>query len=377
MTDAIPQADPRAAYLARRDAIDAAMRRVLEGGRYMLGEEVAAFERGFASFVGAGHGVGVANGTDAIALTLRALGIGSGDRVATVAHTAVATVAAVEQAGAAPVLVDVEAGAWTMDPASLAAALARDPGRRVKAVMPVHLYGQPAAMPEIAALAAAHGAALVEDGSQAHGATLDGRPVGSWGVAAAWSLYPTKNLGALGDGGIVTTDDAALAERLRALRQYGWRERYVSAEPGGVNSRLDELQAAVLRVKLAGLGADNARRRAIAARYDRELAGDDRRPDPPARRAGAGHVFHQYVLRCADRGRVRADLAAAGVGTNVHYPVPVHLQPAYAGRVALAPGGLPVTERAAREVLSLPVFPQLADAQVERVAAALAGLTPG
>lgn len=367
----IAQADPRAGYLAAREAIDAAVQRVLAGGWYVLGQEVAAFEAEFAAFVGVGHGIGVGNGTDALALILRALGLGPGDRVATVSHTAVATVAAVEMAGAVPLLVDVEPGTMTMDPDDLAGLLARDPERRIKAVLPVHLYGQAADLARIVELARHHGAALVEDGSQAHGAALVGRRLGIFGRAAAWSLYPTKNLGALGDGGIVTTDDPALAERLRALRQYGWRQRYVSDEPG-INSRLDELQAAILRVKLTRLAAGNARRRAIAERYDAALEGGP--IAPPARRPGAEHVFHQYVLRCPDRDTVQAALRAAGIGTNVHYPVPVHRQRAYAGRVGLGPAGCRATELAAAEVLSLPIHPELTDGEVEGVAAALRSL---
>jgi dTDP-4-amino-4,6-dideoxygalactose transaminase len=370
----IPQADPHASYLAHQQAIDAAVARVLASGRYVLGEEVAAFEREFAAFVGARHGIGVGSGTDAIALILRALGIGPGDRVATVSHTAVASVAAIEMAGAETVLIDIEPATYTMDPADLAAVLAADSERRIKAVMPVHLYGQPAAMGEIERSCRAHGCLLIEDGSQAHGATLHGRPVGSFGTAAAWSLYPTKNLGAIGDGGIVTTDDPALAERLKALRQYGWHRRYVSDE-AGVNSRLDELQAAILRVKLQGLAADNARRQAIAARYDAALAGGPLAP--PARREGAVHVFHQYVIRSPERDALQARLREAGIGTNVHYPVPVHRQPAYAGRVALGPAHGRESERAATEVLSLPMYPELADEAARRVCQALAGLRPG
>jgi dTDP-4-amino-4,6-dideoxygalactose transaminase len=368
----VPQADPRASYLARQEAIDGAVQRVLAGGWYVLGEEVAAFEREFAAFARGRHGIGVANGTDAIALVLKALGIGPGDGVVTVSHTAVATVAAIEMAGAVPVLVDIEPGTCTMDPADLAAVLEHPlAGLRLRAVLPVHLYGQPAAMPEILGLCHRHGLHLVEDGSQAHGAALDERPAGGFGVAAAWSLYPTKNLGTLGDGGIVTTDDPTLADRLRALRQYGWRQRYVSDEPG-VNSRLDELQAAILRVKLKGLAADNERRRTIAARYDAALA---RGPlAPPVRRRGAAHVFHQYVIRCPERAAVQARLREAGIGTNVHYPVPVHLQPAYQGRLRLGPAGCRESERAAMEVLSLPMFPELTDAQVEQVCQALEAL---
>jgi dTDP-4-amino-4,6-dideoxygalactose transaminase len=361
----IPQCDLAASYAAHRAAIDAAVRRVLESGWYILGKEVAAFEAAFAAYVGAAHGVGVANGTDALALALRAVGVGPGDLVATVSHTAVATVAAVEIVGARPLLVDIEPDTFTMDPASLERALRQAPGR-VAAILPVHLYGQAADVAAIADLAHRHGAALVEDCAQAHGARLDGRRLGTFGAAACFSLYPTKNLGALGDGGIVTTSDPAVAKSLRELREYGWRERYVS-HVAGVNSRLDELQAAILAAKLPALDAENARRAAIAARYDAGLAGKGL--VLPARRPGASHVFHQYVVRSPERDALRERLKAAGIGTNVHYPVPVHLQPAYRGRALIAPGGLPASEAASREVLSLPMYPQLADADVARVVA--------
>jgi dTDP-4-amino-4,6-dideoxygalactose transaminase len=361
----VPQVDLRAGYLELKPELDAALAQALDSGWYILGAEVGGFEAEFATFIGVPHAIGVANGTDAVALALRGLGIGPGDRVATVSHTAVATVAAIESLGAAPVLVDIDPQRYTMDTASLERALAAQP---VRAVVAVHLYGQAADLHGIARLARDAGAVLVEDCAQAHGATLDGRRLGSLGDAAAFSLYPTKNLGALGDGGIVTTPDAAVAERIRALRQYGWRERYVS-DIAGTNSRLDELQAAMLRVKLRCLDADNARRAAVAGRYDRALAGTALAA--PARIDGCGHVFHQYVVRCPDRAAVQARLKAAGIGTNIHYPVPIHRQPAYAARVPLAPGGLPHTERAAREVLSLPMFPQLDDAQVDAVCAML------
>jgi dTDP-4-amino-4,6-dideoxygalactose transaminase len=252
-----------------------------------------------------------------------------------------------------------------MDPVSLERALRQAPGR-VAAILPVHLYGQAADVAAIADLARRHGAALIEDCAQAHGARLDGRRLGTFGAAACFSLYPTKNLGALGDGGIVATSDPAVAQSLRELREYGWRERYVS-HVAGVNSRLDELQAAILAAKLPALDAENARRAAIAARYDAGLAGKGL--VLPARRPGASHVFHQYVVRSPERDALRERLKAAGIGTNVHYPVPVHLQPAYRGRVLIAPGGLPASEAASREVLSLPMYPQLADADVARVVA--------
>lgn len=363
----IPQTNPKAAYLAQRAEIDAAIHRVLDSGWYIQGEEVAAFEREFADFAGTRHGVAVASGTDALIVALRALGIGPGTSVMTVSHTAVATVAAIELTGATPVLVDVDT-CWTIDPAQLDAVLKQWPSAapKPKAILPVHLYGQAAAMPEITAIADRHGLAVLEDNSQAHGARLGGRMVGSWGRIAAYSLYPTKNLGAIGDGGVITTDDEDLARSMREIREYGWRERYVSAVTG-MNSRLDPLQAAILRVKLTRLNADIARRQAIAARYSTGLAGLAGLGLPRTRET-ASPVWHQYVLDAGDRrDAMQARLKELGVATLVHYPIPVHLQPAYKGRIALAPGGLPRTERAAKSVLSLPMFPQLEDAQVEAV----------
>jgi dTDP-4-amino-4,6-dideoxygalactose transaminase len=361
--DAIAQADPGAGYRAHRAAIDAAIARVLDSGSYVLGERVAAFESAFAAHVGVAHGVGVANGTDAVALALRALGVRPGDRVATVSHTAVATVAAIAMAGAVPVLVDIDPVRCTMDPAHLDDALA---AQRVAAVVLVHLYGQPADIDAIASVARRHGAWLVEDCAQAHGAAWRGHRVGGFGDAAAFSFYPTKNLGAFGDGGMVTTDDAAVASRVRALRQYGWQDSRDSIVPG-VNSRLHELQAAVLGVRLPHLDADNARRVRIADQYDPLLAGTGL--VLPPRIDGCAPVFHQYVVRTGARDAWRAALAAAGIGTAIHYPVPVHRQPAYAG-TAIGPGGLAHTERAAATVLSLPMYPQLSDAAVARVGAA-------
>jgi dTDP-4-amino-4,6-dideoxygalactose transaminase len=371
----VPQADPGASYRAQKREIDAAIARALDSGWYILGKECAGFEAEFAAWQGARRAVGVANGTDALALILRGLGIGPGAAVATVSHTAVATVAAIEMVGAVPVLIDIDPATYTMDPRELAAVLSSPPPGLppIRAVIPVHIYGQPASVEEIIRVADAHGAAVIEDCSQSHGALIGQRKCGTLGAAAAFSLYPTKNLGALGDGGVLSTDDEALAERIAALRQYGWRERYIS-DMAGVNSRLDEVQAAALRVKLTALDAANARRQAIAAAYDAALAGGPLAA--PVRRAGTSHVFHQYVLRCRDRAAIQAFLRARGIATNIHYPVPVHAQPAYRGRVALGPAHCAETERAAGEVLSLPMFPELTDAQVEAVCAALRAL-PG
>ena len=366
----IPQADPGAGYRARKPAIDAAVTAALDSGWYILGKEVSNFEAEFAAFIGVGHGIGVANGTDALALALRALGIGNGDAVATVSHTAVATVAAVEMVGATPVLVDIEDEFFTMDPQAFEqAVLDRQAAAPIRAVIPVHLYGQAAAMDKILAIARRHDIRVVEDCAQAHGATFEERRLGSLGDVAAYSLYPTKNLGALGDGGIVTTADPGLAADLSALRQYGWRDRYVS-DMVGVNSRLDEVQAALLRVRLRHLAEDNRRRQLVAAIYDQTLAGCGALR-LPARRQGASHVFHQYVVRTSDRDGLQQRLRLAGIGSNVHYPVPVHLQPAYKGRIATGPGGLPNSEAAARTVLSLPMFPQLTDEQAGEVGAAV------
>jgi dTDP-4-amino-4,6-dideoxygalactose transaminase len=369
-TITVPQADPGAGYRAQKAEIDAAVARALGSGWYILGKEGEAFEKEYAAWQGAQRAIGCANGTDALTLALRGLGIGPGATVATVSHTAVATVAAIEMVGATPLLLDIDPETYTMDPDELAAVLDDPPPGLppIRAVIPVHLYGQACDLKPMLAAAARHGVAVIEDCSQAHGATLDGTKVGNMGQVACYSLYPTKNLGALGDGGVLTTDDQVLADRIGAIRQYGWKERYISAEIG-VNSRLDELQAAILRVKLTALDAGNARREAIAAAYDAALA--EGSLAPPVRRAGAGHVFHQYVLRVPDRASVMARLRAEGVATAIHYPQPVHLQPAYRGRTPLGPAACAETARAAGEVMSLPMFPELTDAQVGQVCEAL------
>ncbi|HEY0302743.1 MAG TPA: DegT/DnrJ/EryC1/StrS family aminotransferase, partial [Rhizomicrobium sp.] len=301
--------------------------------------------------------------TEALHLALRACGIGAGDEVITVSHTAVATVAAIELAGATPVLVDVEPGFFTIDPAAVAAAITP----RSRAVIVVHLYGQLAAMDQLLPLARGHGLKVIEDCAQAHGADSGGRKAGSIGDAGCFSFYPTKNLGALGDGGLVVTGDDGIAARARSLREYGWSERHVSVVPGW-NSRLDEVQAAILRVKLPLLDADNARRRVLAARYDSGLAGLPLAL--PRRRDGASHAFHLYVVRCDRRDALRAHLRAGGIGSLVHYPVPVHRQPAYAAR-GLHREPMAETVRATAEVLSLPMFPQLTTADQEAVIASV------
>ena len=361
----IPQTSPLAGYHARRAEIDDAVARVLASGRYLLGPETEAFERECAAWVGVRECVSAGSGTEALHLALRAVGVRAGDEVITVSHTAVATVSAIELCGARPVLVDIGADDFNLNPAGLAAALSP----RTRAVVPVHLYGQAADLAPIVEFCRQHALRLVEDCSQAHGATLRGQRVGTFGDVATFSFYPTKNLGALGDGGAAVTNDPALAETLRSLRQYGWRrERYVSEEPGW-NGRMDELQAAVLRVKLRGLDADNAARGALAAIYSERLANlaELRLPEELP---GRGHVWHQFVVRHPGRELLAEHLRAAGIGTLVHYPVPIHLQPAYRSR-HLTPVGDPlrITQGVARNVLSLPMFPELDVADAERVAA--------
>jgi dTDP-4-amino-4,6-dideoxygalactose transaminase len=289
--------------------------------------------------------------------------------VLTVSHTAVATVAAIEMAGATPVLVDIDAATFCMSPQSLQATIDATQGtHRLKAIIPVHLYGQPADMTAICRIASENGLLVFEDCAQAHGATLGGRKAGAFGDAAAFSFYPTKNLGALGDGGLIVTSRDDIAEQARVTREYGWHKRYISDQVG-VNSRLDELQAALLRVMLRHLDTDNARRAEIARVYSSRLASSAYVLPQPA--DGTSHVYHQYVIRTPRRDELRAFLAEHGVNSLVHYPAPVHLQPAYAGRIATAPGGLPVSERVCDEILSLPMHPQLSDADVEAVCEAL------
>lgn len=341
----IYSADPLAGYLAVKTEIDAAVARVLASGRYILGAETEAFEKEFAAYLGCAGAVGVANGTDALELALRALGVGPGDKVATVANTVSATAAAIQAVGAEIVFVDIEPGTMLMDPAQLARAL--QSGRGIKTVVPVHLYGQPCDMAEIMKLARAHGAAVVEDCAQAHGAVVGGHRAGAWGDLAAFSFYPTKNLGALGDGGAVTGRDAALLNKVRLLRQYGWRTRYVSEVPGR-NSRLDEIQAAILRARLPHLEAENSQRARLASIYLELLKDSPLRV--PATGAARTHVWHQFVVRAPRRDELQRALAGHGVHCGILYPVPLHRQPAFAQSVSL-----PETERACAEVLSLPL----------------------
>ena len=352
----IPQADLLAQHQALRAEIDSAIDRVITSSAFIRGPEVAAFEKEFAAYCEVPHAIGVGNGTDALALALRAVGVGPGDAVATVPFTFAATVEAIYHVGATPVLVDIEPRTCTMDPASLEHAVRDHP--QLRAVIPVHLYGQPAAMDDISACAARIGAAVIEDAAQAHGARYRGVRVGGLGTLACFSFYPGKNLGALGDAGAVTTRDATLAATIALLRDHGQPRKYTH-DRIGFNSRLDGLQAAVLRVKLPHLERWNARRRALAALYRRALAGVPRVEvlEPAAERES---VYHLFVIRCTDRDGLQRHLQAQEIATAIHYPIPLHLQPAFTP-LGYQPGDFPASETCAREVLALPLYPEMSE----------------
>jgi dTDP-3-amino-3,4,6-trideoxy-alpha-D-glucose transaminase len=364
MTD-VPFFTLQRQHEAIRTELDAALAAVLDRGLFVLGAAVEEFESGFAAWCGAAHAVGVGSGTDALELALRAVGVGPGDEVITAAATCVPTVAAIESTGATPVLADIDEATATLDAAAVEPLLTD----RTRALVPVHLYGQCADVDALRELVGPRKIAVVEDAAQAHGARLRGRPAGSLADAAAFSFYPTKNLGALGDGGAVVTGDAEIAERVRMLRSYGERARYVS-ELHGRNSRLDELQAAALTVKLRHVGEWNARRRALALLYTERLAGTAL--GLPVETADRVHAWHLYVVRSPRRDELRAALADEGIGTLVHYPRAVHEHPAYR---ALGHSALRRSERLAAEALSLPLYPELTDDEAERVAGVLAKLT--
>ncbi len=360
----IPFLDLKAINLAHAADLQAAFSRVLESGWYILGKEVEQFEQRFAAYCEAKHGIGVANGLDAIMLALKGHGIKPGDEVIVPSNTFIATWLAVSQCGATPVPVEPVEATFNLDPALVEAAITP----KTRAIVAVHLYGQPADMDPLRALADKHGLKLIEDAAQAHGARYKGRRTGSLGDAAAFSFYPGKNLGALGDGGGVVTDDDALDAIVRTYRNYGSQKKYHNLVQG-FNSRLDELQAAFLSVKLAALDADNAARRAVAAQYDRLLAGIDGLGLPHVPE-WAEPVWHLYVVRHEKRDALAAKLAESGIGTIVHYPVAPHLQQAYA-ELGYKEGDFPIAEAIHREVLSLPMGPGLTSDQVEQVAAAV------
>lgn len=353
----VPLNDLKRAAQHERDALHAALERVADSGWYILGEEGRRFEAAFAEYTGVPHAIGVANGTDAIELALRALAIDTGQGVITTANAGMYATTALRRAGAVPQYADVDEATMNADVRTIAAAVTSS----TAAVILTHLYGQLADVEAIAAWCAARGLPLIEDCAQAHGARRGGRRAGAFGTLGCFSFYPTKNLGALGDGGAVVTSSDAIADRLRALRQYGWRGKYDVRDPGGVNSRLDELQAAVLSLRLATLDARNERRRAIARRYAERL----RHPAIDVRRTFRDdHVAHLFVVRTQARASLQRHLAALGIATEVHYPIPDHRQAAY----TLAPRPvLPVTERLADEILTLPCFPELTDDEVDAV----------
>lgn len=374
----IPQTSPGEGYLTYRDEIDSAVDRVLQSGWYVLGREVEKFENEFSGWIGTEHALGVASGTDAIEIALRALDIGSDDLVLTVSHTAVATAAAIVRCGATPVFVDVDSETYTMDPVKLEKTINDTlrhppfPGALVKAIVPVHLFGHPADMLSVLDVARRYDLPVIEDCAQAHGAEIQGRKVGTFGEISAFSFYPTKNLGAFGDGGAVLTNSRRIFEKLHALRQYGWEERNISTIHG-INSRLDEIQAAILRVKLNYLDRDNRRRGEIASAYNAGLK--ESGLVLPAISKECRHVFHQYVIRVEGRDDLMEYLKGHSIGFAIHYPVPVHKQPAFLMDATFNSSSLEITEDFCSRIVSLPMFPQLTSAQVERVIQALLSWT--
>lgn len=359
----IPVSNPKARYINKRNEFLKAAEAVIEKGMYILGDEVSSFEKEFAEYIGVKYCVGVANGTDALAIALRGLGVKAGDEVITVSHSAVATVAAIEMSGAVPVFADIEPDTRCIDPEKITKLIST----KTKVIIPVHIYGQPAKINEIIAIAHDNEIKVLEDCAQAHGAKVDGKKVGSFGDAATFSFYPTKNLGAIGDGGAVVMNSSEVFEKILALRQYGWHKRYISDFPG-VNSRLDELQAAFLRIKLRELDKDNARRNEIAKKYSSVI--DKLNLKAQVKIPNTYHAYHLYVLESENRDELAKFLNLKDIGTALHYPLPIHLQPAYKGRIR---GGdaLHQTELLYKNILSIPMYPELNNAEVKRVTDAL------
>ena len=359
----VPALDLKKQYRSIKPEIDAAVANVLDSGQFVLGAEVAGFEQEFATYCGASECIALNSGTSALHLALLAGGVGAGDEVITVPFTFVASVAAVLYAGARPVLVDIDPHSFTMDPAVVEAAITP----RTKAILPVHLYGQPADMDPITEIARRHGLVVIEDAAQAHGAKYKGRPVGSIGDIACFSFYPAKNLGAFGEGGAVTTSNSEYARKIRMLRDWGQDRKYHHALHG-FNYRMEAFQGAILRVKLRHLESWIEARRAIAEKYNQLLAGSA--VDRPVEMAWARHVYHLYTLRSKRRDLLQDSLRKKGIQTGIHYAVPAHLQPAYAN-LGYGRGSLPQSEKASDEVLSLPLYPEMTDDQVEMVAKAV------
>jgi len=360
----IPLVDLKAQYLSIKDEIDEAIGRVLNNCSFILGEEVRLFEEEFAAFCGARYAVGVASGTAALHLALRACGVGPGDEVITTPFTFIATTEAISHCGAKPVFVDIDPRTYNIDPSKIEAAITE----KTKAIVPVHLYGQPVDMDPILAIAGEHELRVIEDAAQAHGAEYKGRRVGTLGDAACFSFYPAKNLGAYGDAGAVVTNNEQIAETVKLLRNHGRQEKYIHLVEG-VGERLDTLQAAILRTKLAHLSEWVRKRREIAQRYSGLLSGLNGLVTP-FQHPNVAHAYHLYVIRAKRRDRLGEWLAQEGIATGIHYPLPLHLQPAY-GWMRHCEGDFPVAEIAAQEVLSLPMYPELEDSQIEEVVNAI------
>lgn len=367
-TSFIPVADPHANYLSHKEAIDAAVLKVMNSGWYILGSATKAFESYFAQFIGTNHCIGVNSGTDAIVLALRALNIGPGDEVITVSHTAVATVAAIELVGATPVFCDIDPETRCIDANRVEDLITN----KTKAIIAVHLYGHPADIPALQPIVQKHHLYLIEDCAQAHAAAIDGKIVGSLGDIACFSFYPTKNLGAIGDGGAVVTKSDDLADKLRWLREYGWKERYISHFQG-MNTRLDEIQAAILNAKLPYLEAETQKRIAIAQKYNQALAELD--IVTPITKPGFKHVYHLYVIETDQRDALQAYLKTLGIGSAIHYPQAVHQQPAYQNRIR-GNNHLPVTEALMTRILSLPMYPELSEDSQTRIIEAIQTFLP-
>ena len=363
----VPYLDLKAQYQNIKPEIDAAIARVLETSQFVLGSEVAGFEQEFAAYCGAAECIALNSGTSALHVALLAAGVGPGDDVITVPFTFVASVAAILYAGARPILVDIDPRSFTLDPATIEAAVTP----RTKAILPVHLYGQPADMDPILEVAQRNNLVVIEDAAQAHGAKYKGRPVGSLADIACFSFYPTKNLGAYGEGGAVTTSNAEYARTIRMLRDWGQDRKYHHVLRG-FNYRMEGLQGAILRVKLRHLDQWTEARRAAASKYNQLLA--DSGVDLPTEMPWARHVYHVYTLRLEDRDALQSALTSGGIQTAVHYALPAHLQPAY-GDLGYGRGAFPQSEKAAKEVLSLPLYPEITGTQIEKVAQALTSLT--
>ena len=361
--DFIYTANPKAQFTPHEIEIEKAIKKVLSSGFYILGEEVNLFEKEFASFTEVKFCIGAASGTDALMLALKATGIMPGDEVITVSHSAVATVAAIENISAVPVFADIEEKTRCIDPEKIIPLISE----KTRAIVPVHIYGQPAPMNEIVSIGKKYNLKIIEDCAQAHGAEIKGKKVGTFGDASAFSFYPTKNLGGIGDGGAVVTNSAEIERNVREISQYGWRERYISYIQG-MNSRLDEIQAAILRVKLPSLSKNNEKRRKIADLYTNSIK--DNKITPPSDISGTLHAMHLYVIECEERNELENYFKSNNIGTSLHYPKAIHEQPAYQNRI-LGSNKLPVTEELYSKILTLPLYPELSDNHVERICSAL------